>query len=163
MKWLIAFLCGILVVGVVAGWWILRTAPTSEPPEKVLFTLQGHKADVWTVAFAPRGKLLASADASGVIIIWDSSSGKEKGRFQFAGAATIAAVTLVAWGPDGITLYAAGQTGLQGWNKEGPFLRGHNDAVKALAFSPDGKLLASGSFDQTVKLWDVSGYLMEEN
>jgi WD40 repeat protein len=35
-------------------------------------------------------------------------------------------------------------------------LRGHTDRVTALAFSPDGKLLASGSADRTVGVWDVA-------
>lgn len=33
-------------------------------------------------------------------------------------------------------------------------LTGHADRVKAIAFSPDGKMMASGSADQTIKLWD---------
>src|SRR5262245_50936108 len=32
---------------------------------------------------------------------------------------------------------------------------GHTDGAQAVAFSPDGKLLASGGFDNTIKLWEV--------
>jgi WD40 repeat protein len=35
-------------------------------------------------------------------------------------------------------------------------LEGHTSSVFALAFSPDGKALASGSKDRTVKLWEVA-------
>jgi WD40 repeat protein len=41
--------------------------------------------------------------------------------------------------------------------KELATLRGHANAVKCVAFSPDGRMLASGSWDSTAKVWDVSG------
>jgi len=65
---------------------------------------------------------------------------------------------------NGQELFAAGgQPGLAGevrqWNvSDGRLIRvfeGHKDAIYSVALSPDGKLLATGSYDQKIKFWDV--------
>src|SRR5262249_26285761 len=36
-------------------------------------------------------------------------------------------------------------------------LRGHTDVVRGIAFSPDGRFLATGSYDLTIRVWDATG------
>lgn len=63
-----------------------------------------------------------------------------------------------------IVFAAAGEPGLFGEVRlfkvaDGSLIRviqGHRDAIYAAELSPDGKLLATGSYDQKVKLWDVA-------
>jgi WD40 repeat protein len=42
------------------------------------------------------------------------------------------------------------------WGAELQILEGHSKPVWSATFSPDGGLLASGSIDETIKLWDLS-------
>ncbi|GEM_PF-1276881 len=46
----------------------------------------------------------------------------------------------------------------ESWRREVMTLTGHTEEVRSVAFSPDGKLIASGSRDSTIKVWTaVSG------
>ncbi|MDZ8054957.1 MAG: eIF2A-related protein [Aulosira sp. ZfuVER01] len=47
------------------------------------------------------------------------------------------------------------------WTRECNRLEGHQDVVQSVSFSPDGKILATASYDNTVKLWRLDGSLIK--
>jgi hypothetical protein len=68
-------------------------------------------------------------------------------------------VNRVAFSPDGTRLFSVGSDGVKVWDAttgmEVLALRGHTSYVLGLALSPSGTRIASGSNDQTVKIWDA--------
>jgi len=147
-------------------WGILLPGCRTVLSPRELRTLSGHTSDVYSVAFSPDGKILASGSADNTIKLWDVATGREirtlSGHTNW--------VLSVAFSPDGKIL-ASGSCGkqegylcVQGeiklWDvargTEIRTLRGHTSDVYSVAFSPDGKILASGSGDNTIQLWDVA-------
>jgi WD40 repeat protein len=47
------------------------------------------------------------------------------------------------------------------WTRESNRLEGHQDIVHSVSFSPDGQMIATGSYDNTVKLWRPDGSLIK--
>jgi WD40 repeat protein len=73
-------------------------------------------------------------------------------------------VNALVFSANGEQLFAAGgQPGVSGevrrWSvaeaRQIALFEGHQDAIYSLALSPDGKMLATGGYDQKIKLWDV--------
>ena len=65
----------------------------------------------------------------------------------------------VAYSPDGARLAVVSRVGVRLYDAhtgtEVDLLQGHTGWVSSVSFSPDGSLLASGSYDGTILLWDV--------
>ena len=107
----------------------------------------------WTehIAFSPDGKLLATATGK-VLALWDSAGQKVHAFEPLAG--TIAAI---AWDKPGLDLAAASMGAVTVHRIEPPQFtpRKYPAAAACLtaAFSPNGKVLASGMQDGTVRFW----------
>lgn len=131
---------------------------------KPLRTLNGHRFEVYSVAFSPDGKALASAGGDlssdlkpGEIYLWDVGTGKLLRPLD----GHTGGVWSVAFSPDGKTMASASaDKTVKFWDtatgKVILTLEGHTEWVRSVAFSPDGKTLASASNDMTVKVWEVA-------
>jgi eukaryotic-like serine/threonine-protein kinase len=114
----------------------------------------GLRKNIYSVAFSPDGKRLASAGWGGTVKVWDLATGQETVTLGRGGS-----VYSVTFSPDGKRLASAG-TGktVKVWDvatgQETLTLKGHTAEVWTVAFSPDGSRLASAGLDKTVKVWD---------
>ncbi len=66
----------------------------------------------------------------------------------------------VAFNPDGTILATSGNFGITLWNVSNrakvATLQGHFGSVETITFSPDGTMLASGSWDKSIRLWNIA-------
>jgi WD40 repeat protein len=121
------------------------------------------RGDNWLIlfaAFTPDGKQIVSVSAGDTARVWDADSGDEVRHFRCPHDAGNA----VALSPNGKYLASAGEDSTADQprvriyavssGREAATLTGHDSRIGCLAYSPDGKRLATGSSDQTVKLWD---------
>jgi WD40 repeat protein len=128
-------------------------------------TLVGHTKAVKSVIFTPDSKYIVSGSWDKTVKIWDVETGKEintlTGHKQ--------QVSAVTFSPDGLYVASASfdktvciwkleqllSNKSQIYHNPESILSGHTWAVLTVAFSPNGEILATGSDDNTIKLWEV--------
>ena len=119
-------------------------------------TLEGHTTSVIGLAFKDNGTLI-SGSGDDTLRAWDVTTGTQRWQQDVGNA--VRAVALPSHDPDFIAY--GGDTNFNirmRYSDDGDWrgdVAGHTDSVYSLAFKPNSYLLASGSYDNTIRIWDV--------
>ena len=149
--------------------WIDAGAPPPAAPAKVADVLANlpkiaskvtRQKAIQALAFLPKAGLIAAGSYGSVQLLNVTTRQPVRTLDGVAGK-----VNALGFSADGTMLFAAaGDAGMGGiayqWKvADGALVRkfeGHRDALYALALSPDGQTLATGSYDQKIRLWSVA-------
>jgi WD40 repeat protein len=150
--------------------WQLPSVP-ADFPDHVVRVLGSnrlrHGDSVEDLSYNGDGSRLATVSRDGIVKIWDVATGRELRSIRELAGRAVAVLqareqaahsVAVAFQPDGKAVAFAAGKDIKLYDpdsgKELRTLAGHTGGVTSLAFSADGKQLASGSLDQTVRTWD---------
>ncbi|KAF7912092.1 uncharacterized protein EAF01_001113 [Botrytis porri] len=100
----------------------------------MLQTLEGHTNSISSVAFSPNSKQIISGSSDNTLQIWDIATGEQS-----------------------LSRLIASSTSL-GYSKRraDSSNEGHTSEVYSVAFLSDGKQIISGSYDNTMRVWDIT-------
>jgi WD40 repeat protein len=140
---------------------------------QLIYLLTGHKDRVKSVGISPDGNAIISGDASRIVKVWDWKTGQcqQTINTSFSPAVTLNSIAIRQYRTDSPgTIMATGSGGDEGGVKLGQVklweletgerqlsFKAHFSPVRSLVFSPNGKILASGSNSCNITLWRVEG------
>jgi WD40 repeat protein len=131
----------------VAHIWVAETG-------ELRLALIGHHGALADVRFSPTGDRVATlSSADRTARIWDATTGALLLTFPFS--AGVADTRNVSWSPDGDWFTFDGERGIREIPRESLKLTGHTDTLADGAWSPDGNLIATTSWDHTARIWDA--------
>jgi WD40 repeat protein len=118
---------------------------------------KAHESDLFCIAFAPDGKLLASGSADKTVRLWELESLKPAG--ELTGHTDW--VRSLDFSPDGLILATASDDEtIRRWNleteKEIDRFVGHDKYVLSVKHHPTEPLIVSGGKDRTIRFWDLT-------
>ncbi len=133
------------------------------PPPSVRYALKiGPAPAITALAFSPDGNLLA-VGAYRSVTLWNLHDGKAVACINYLPGQ----IQCLAFRPDGVQLAIGGGTpglpsevrifDVKGPGELGPRLKGHTEVTLSIAWSPDGKLIATGSQDRSSRIWEWPG------
>lgn len=137
-----------------------------DDPDVAVEMFSGHLGGVYgggvyDIAYSADGKYLASVSADESIRLWNVQTGKTVNIISNGGF-----VSELAYSPVEQQIATGFEESIRVWNPHtGELLRtleGHTDRIHDIAYSPDGKIIASNASDNTLRLWDAeSGKLIK--
>jgi hypothetical protein len=161
-------------VALVRAWVLAGAGDDSAPATKIVLPAIAPKQKLATpvtaLAYEPGRKTLA-VSGRGEVLLLDPGTGEIQGKLPtkhdrvtalaFSGKdGLFTAASTTAGAGHEVRLWRAGASGPLPAG-EGTPITAHDDVVHALAFSPDGKVLASASYDRLIKLQEApSGKLL---
>ncbi len=128
---------------------------------EMLQTLGGHEGTIYSIAWSPDGRTLASGSLDRSLRLWDALSGEMNGLLIHKNV-----VSNVVWSPDSHML-ASGiwDKSLRVWDtleNELLWMLRSRRAVSSLEWSPDGRILAAGAGDKLIRFFDAeTGELLQ--